>query len=77
MQAREIELLVVKEPALKYDSLSNVPIFNSGVTLPWTDDMELLEFEETMGRLKDVSNSCATHMMLAYRKKLKSEQEAE
>nr|AZQ05601.1 RING1a [Kalanchoe serrata] len=77
MQAREIELLVVKEPALKYDSLSNVPIFNSGVTLPWTDDMELLEFEETMGRLKDVSNSCATHMLLAYRKKLKSEQEAE
>uniref|UniRef100_A0A7N0ZUS5 RING-type domain-containing protein n=1 Tax=Kalanchoe fedtschenkoi TaxID=63787 RepID=A0A7N0ZUS5_KALFE len=69
MQPHEIELLVVKESALKYDTLTSNP-----EKLPWSDEMELLDFQETMGKLKDLSNTCATHMLLGYRKKLKSDE---
>ncbi|CAM8904093.1 unnamed protein product [Rhodiola kirilowii] len=72
MQPCDIELLAVKESALKSDYLTcSNPVSNS--KMQCSDDMQLLDFQETMGRLKDICNTCATHMLLAYR--MKSEYE--
>ncbi|CAM8918536.1 unnamed protein product [Rhodiola kirilowii] len=69
MQPCEIELLVVKEHALKSYTPTSNPMPSSATKLPQSDDVEVVDFQETVGGLKDVCNTCATHMLLAYRRK--------
>lgn len=72
MQPREIELLAVKESALKAGYFTSNPISNPSTKLQQIDglEMQLLDFQETMGRLKEICDTCASHMVIYFRRTL-------
>ncbi|KAG6778772.1 hypothetical protein POTOM_015118 [Populus tomentosa] len=71
LQANEVEIYLVREINSKVDfSISmSTPISKPGIIDPCKDKLQVLEEQETLGRLK-TRNFIHGHLLLAYRKKV-------
>ncbi|KAK9267370.1 hypothetical protein L1049_009795 [Liquidambar formosana] len=72
LQPDEVEILVVKELHSKLNSptSTSIPISVSSIVDPCKDELQILEAQETLGRLKAICNPSRGHLLLAYRQKL-------